>query len=228
MPTQQYRNIAGVRLPGVTTVIGGNLGWSKDGLIHWAYNLGRDGKDLNQARQGAADIGTLVHALVEAYIHGDSAEFDRLKRDAPAPFLGPALDGFTAFEVWWRQSRGIIVATELWGVDEEYQTGFCIDALRIEEDGTLTLPDWKSSNGTYGDHLIQIAAYVRFVERKLTEWGDGTPVRMAGAHLCRFSKEGGNFVHHYWHRNQLDIAWSAFTWLRALHGVRRQIENLCK
>lgn len=68
MPTQIYRNSAGVRLPGVTTVIN-NLGWKSDGLIHWAYKLGQDGKDLNQARQGAADIGTVAHNLVEAYIH---------------------------------------------------------------------------------------------------------------------------------------------------------------
>jgi hypothetical protein len=162
---------------------------------------------------------------------------DAILNRAPEQFRAPALEAFGAFMRWVEQSRGTIIATELWFVDEEYQTGGCIDALRIEEDGTLAILDWKSSNGTYADHFIQIAAYTKLLERKLTEWGGGVPVTCAGGvHLCRFSKgteqegflDGGNFVHHHWRRSQLDVGWSAFTWLRALHGVRKQLENLVK
>jgi hypothetical protein len=228
MPTQEYRNQAGVRLPGVTTVIGGNLGWSKDGLIYWAHKVGREGKSLEEARQGAADIGSIAHDLVEKYIHGDDVGRQRILHEAPEAFRAPAIEAFGAFERWWKQSRGTIVATEMWGVDDEYQTGFCIDALRLEEDGTLALLDWKTSNGVYPDHVIQLAAYTRFIERKLTEWV-GQPVRLdGGAHLCRFSKGVGSFTHHWWPRSVLDIGWSAFTWIRALHGVKATITNLCK
>jgi hypothetical protein len=237
-------NAKGDRLPGVTTVIN-NLGWSKDGLVFWAHKMGRLGRNLDQARQGAADIGTVCHDLAEAFIQhimwwgspdGWEAARDARLALAPEPFRAPALEAFGAFYRWALQSRGTIIATELWFVDEEYQTGGCIDALRIEEDGTLAVLDWKSSNGTYADHFIQIAAYTKLLERKLSEWA-GCPVTLSGGvHLCRFSKgtedegfmDGGNFVHHHWRRAQLDIGWSAFTWLRSLHAVRKPIENLVK
>lgn len=226
MPTQIYMDGA-TRLPGVTTVIN-NLGWSKDGLIHWAWKLGKEGKDLNKARQGAADIGTLAHVLIEAHIHGDEIAFARALHDAPEEHRAPAKEAFGAAERWLRQSRGTIVMTEAWAVDQEYQAGFCIDALRIEEEGTLALLDWKAANGTYADHVIQLSAYTHFVERKLTEWF-GTPIRLeGGAHLCRFAKDSGVFVHHNFPRSVLDVGWSVWTWLRAIHGARGALERLAK
>ncbi len=226
MPTQQYRNSAGVRLPGVTTVIGGNLGWSKDGLIHWAYKLGQEGKDLNQARQGAADIGSIAHDLVESHLLEDGRH-DAILAAAPEHMRGPALEAYSAFERWWKQTRGTVVATELWSVDEEFQTGWCLDALKLTDEGVLDLYDWKSSNGTYADMLIQIATYAVFVERRLTEWL-GNSVKLGEIHLCRFDKTYGNFTHHSWRRDTLTVGFSAFTWLRALHGVRAQLNQLAK
>lgn len=230
MPTQQYRNSAGVRLPGVTTVIGGNLGWSKDGLIHWAYKLGQEGKDLKQAREGAADIGSIAHDLVESHLLEDGRH-DAILAAAPEAMRRPALEAYGAFERWWKQTRGVVIATELWGVNEEYQTGWCLDALKLTDDGAIDLYDWKSSNGTYPDMLIQIATYTEFAERDLTVWLAevlGRPVRFGEIHLCRFDKTYGNFTHHSWRRDTLAVGFSAFTWLRALHGVRRQLEQLAK
>jgi hypothetical protein len=234
MPTQKYmlRGNDGreFQVPGVTTVLG-NVGWSKDGLMYWANKMGREGYDLNQARGlGAADIGTIAHALVEAHIDiagKGEAEMARILAAAPEAFRAPALSAFGAYRTWERQSRGIIVATEVWIVDRDMETGSTIDALRVEDDGTLALLDWKSSNGTYEDHLLQIAAYTHFVETLLTAaWG--VPVKLSGAHLCRFGKEAGNFVHHFWPRAALDIPWTAFTYARALHKFRPHIRNLVK
>ena len=70
MPTADYKNAKGVRIPGNTTVINGNLGWSKNGLMYWAWEQGRNGKDFRQSRDDAADAGTLAHALIEADIKG--------------------------------------------------------------------------------------------------------------------------------------------------------------
>jgi hypothetical protein len=235
MPTQPYM-LTGAdgrefRVPGVTTVLG-NIGWSKDGLMYWANKMGRAGYDLNQARGlGAADIGTIAHALVEAHIDisgKGAAEHDRILAEAPEAFRAPAMSAFEAYRRWEGQTRGQIIATEVWLVNAEYETGGCIDALRIEEDGTLAVLDWKSANGTYEDHLLQIAAYTEFIERALTEWGGGTPMRCSGAYLCRFGKEAGNYVAHYWPREALRVAWTAFTYARALHKFRPTIRNLVK
>lgn len=225
MPTQQYRNSAGVRLPGVTTVIN-NLGWKSDGLVYWAYKLGQEGKDLKKAREGAADIGTIAHDLVESHLLEDGRH-DAILGAAPEAMRTPALEAYSAFERWWKQTRGTVVATELWSVDEEFQTGWCLDALKLTEEGVLDLYDWKSANGTYPDMLIQIATYGEFAERKLSEWF-GHPVRFGEIHLCRFDKTYGNFTHHSWRRDTLTVGFAAFSWLRALHGVRKQLEQLAK
>jgi hypothetical protein len=65
MPTQIYKNAKGEIIPGNTTVISQNLGWSKGGLMYWAWQQGRDGKDFRQARDEAADAGTLAHEMIE-------------------------------------------------------------------------------------------------------------------------------------------------------------------
>ena len=235
MPTIPYKMIdpeTGIekRLPGVTTS-NGNIGWSKDGLMYWANKMGREGKDLNQARQGAADIGTIAHALVEAHIdisgEGIEAAKERILAAAPEAYRGPALEAFGAYLVWERQSRGTIIATEVWFVDEEWETGGCIDAIRIEDDGSIALLDWKSSNGTYEDMVVQVTAYAEFFERLMTRWL-GSPFKFSGVHLCRFGKESGNFVHHYWPRHVLTPAWEAFKHGRALHQLRPSIRNLVR
>jgi len=55
-----------VRVPGVTTVIGQNIGWNKNGLLYWANKAGLDGLTLDEARQEACGVGTRVHQLIEA------------------------------------------------------------------------------------------------------------------------------------------------------------------
>ena len=66
MPTQPYKDRNGKRVPGVTTVIGGNLGWNKGALMYWAWNEGVNGRNFRDTSQKAADIGTIAHAMVEA------------------------------------------------------------------------------------------------------------------------------------------------------------------
>jgi len=256
VPTQPYKNQAGTRVPGVTTVIGGNLGWSKDGLMFWANKMGLQGLSLNDARQNpankAAATGTVVHDMIEETIHGRSSDVV-LERASDDPTFSPeqvqaARDAFEGFRYWYASSRLRIIATEVWGVDEGYQTGYCADALAVEpgldgKDDQLVLVDWKTSSGTYEDHVIQVAAYVALIERLLKEgrafnggeWDAkalapylGTDVQMGAAHVLRVDKETGMFSHKRWFRTHLEQAWSAFTHLRALHKMRTGIRAMCK
>ena len=70
MPANIYKNKAGERIPGVTTVIGSNLGWSKGGLMHWAWEQGINGLDYRETRDAAANTGTIAHKMVEYEIKG--------------------------------------------------------------------------------------------------------------------------------------------------------------
>jgi hypothetical protein len=68
-PRKGYFTASGERVPGVTTIIGR---FKESGaLIQWAYNRGKEGLELYESRDKAAELGTIVHEMVEAYIKGD-------------------------------------------------------------------------------------------------------------------------------------------------------------
>lgn len=236
MPTLPYHNSKGDRLPGVTWVLGQNLGWNKDALMGWANREGRAGRDIRGDRSSsnvAANIGTAVHTMIEAHAQGwdpvvaAGSQLTDLDEEGQAKVHR----GYGAFKKWAKNSRIQLIATEIYGVDEEYQTGFCADALGLEDVGMdeaildqgLSLVDWKSSKGTYADHFIQCSAYAVFVERKLETWF-GRPIRLDGAHVLRVDKEHGHFHHAFWTREMLVVGWRVFTWLRALHHIKPTIE----
>jgi hypothetical protein len=96
-------------------------------------------------------------------------------------------------------------------VSEVYQFGGTPDAIgRVN--GELCLLDWKTSNSVYSDYLLQLAAY-----RVL--WEEINPDRplMGGFHLLRFSKEHGDFAHHFY--RDLSEAWEMFAHHRAAYGL---------
>jgi len=70
MPANIYKTADGKRVPGVTTVIGGNLGWNKQALMYWANQVGLDGRNHREVSEEAADTGTIAHAMVEAELKG--------------------------------------------------------------------------------------------------------------------------------------------------------------
>lgn len=228
MPTHKYE-LNGKRVPGVTTVIGSSLGWSRDGLMYWANKLGLEGMTLNDARQQpvAANIGTAVHDMIECHIQGQPHPTPVL----PDESLEIANRAFKRFLRWFQNTRLKVIGTELYGVDAEYRTGWCLDALALSTDlngkPALDLLDWKTSRGTYGDHVIQTAAYAVFIEKKLSEWF-GESVRLSEVHVLRIDKETGAVSQKSWLRDDLEKAWEAFTYLRWLHEEKAGIEALCR
>ena len=61
-PKGGYRDEDGKRIPGVTTVIGR---FKESGaLIRWAYGRGRDGEELYESRDKAAEAGTAARIRV--------------------------------------------------------------------------------------------------------------------------------------------------------------------
>lgn len=216
MPTRKggYLTASGDRVPGVTTVIGANLGWNKEALMWWANQEGLAGRKHRETTTKAADIGTLAHAMVEAHING--AVY--IPGDEDREALQAADVAFTAYLMWEQQTKLDIIATELCVVSEVHRYGGTLDAIgRIA--GSLCLLDWKSASGTYADHLIQLAAYRTAFEESTGLTLDG------GFHLCRFDKESGGFSHHWWPPTGLEQAWEAFVYLRSLHDLRRVLDR---
>jgi hypothetical protein len=236
VPTQPYFNKAGERRAGTTYVIGQNLGWNKDALMGWANREGLAGRSIKESRTStagrAADIGTTAHKMIEGRILGYEPKLfaaDELTLLTCDEDRAKAKRGFANFDRWYSQSNLRIVGTEVFGVDEEYQTGFCSDALALEAEHTIEEPaisllDWKSSKGTYSDHFIQVSAYTVFNEALLTAFLE-RPIRLVGAHVVRVSKDTGTFKHVFWDRESLDLGFKAFSWCRALHEIHWEVEK---
>lgn len=217
-PRQGYRAADGNRIPSVTTILGR---FKESGaLMKWAYTTGREhgrleaeGKDapasLYEVSGKAADIGTAAHAMVEASIKGDNPEAVAALLSLDDDDRQKARNALGMYEQWAAQSRLEIVAQEIYMVSEQYRFGGTPDAIgRIG--GELCLVDWKTSNGVYSDYLLQLAAY-----RKLWEETNPGQLLTGGFHLCRFSKEHGDFAHHYY--RELDDAWTMFEHLLAAY-----------
>jgi hypothetical protein len=201
----------GTRVPGVTTLLGR---FKESGpLLQWAFKQGQSGaRSLYEKRDEAAEIGSVVHDIVEGEIHG---------REAPPVPPAMADEVASALSAWhrWRESHQLqIIATEVPYVSEVYRFGGTLDAVAREPDGRLVLLDWKTSNGVYTDYLLQLAAYKLLWD----EWNPSDPIT-GGFHLVRFSKSHGDMEHRYW--PDLAEAAEMFLHLRAAYDLDAKLKR---
>ena len=98
-------------------------------------------------------------------------------------------------------------------MSERHRYGGTPDAIGVVNN-QLVLLDWKTSNGIYADHLIQLAAYGHL-------WNENYPDQpiTGGFHLLRFSKQKGDFGHH--HFAALDEAWEQFLLFRRAYDINK-------
>lgn len=217
---RQYNN-----RPGVTTVIGGNLGWNKRPLMLWAHRMGREGVPLDKTRDDAANVGTHIHDRIEALIHGLT--------DPPYPDTFKAEDiersdrGFVSFQRWYETCGLVFIATEGCGVDEQYQVGFTFDAIAFDpKTGKYVLVDWKSSKGIYADHLIQVVAYMALADRLFKQYG--IEINFQSVYILRVDKNTDCYQVAELPVRELKPAWEAFLALRTLEKHRFDLENTAK
>jgi hypothetical protein len=211
-PITGYKNAAGEKIPGTTTVIGRFK--ESGGLLHWAFKQGQSGAaTLYEERDKAAEAGTIAHDMIEC---------DILKRERPAFVAAPELlikaeNAFNQFKEWQEQTRIEIVATERVFVSERYQFGGTIDAIGRDMKGRIVLLDWKTSNSVYQDYLIQLAAYALLLE-------ECEPAMTPSAfHLLRVAKESADFAHHFF--GELEDAKKAFILMRELYDIDKRLKK---
>lgn len=211
-PIHGYKNAAGKKIPGTTTVIGRFK--DSGGLLQWAFKQGQSGAShLYEQRDTAAAAGTIAHDLIEHTILGKKFEPGPLDAD----LLTKAQNAHAQFLEWYSQSRIEIVATEHVYVSERYQFGGTVDAIGRDTQGRIVLIDWKTSNAVYQDYLIQLAAYALLIEECQPEW---TPQAF---HLLRVSKESADFTHHYF--GELEDGKRAFELMRELYEIDYRLKK---
>lgn len=209
-----YTLADGLEVPSVTTII--SRFKESGGLVWWAWNEGRCGRDYRETRDAAADSGSLAHAMVEAEIRG-------LGWSVPVgvdpAVLERARQAFGNYQEWQRQTNLTPVETEMRLVSEKHRFGGTLDAMLVS--GRLSLGDWKSSNAVYQDYLIQLAAYGLLWEENFPE----RPIK-GGYHLLRFAKDAPDFVHY--HFGDLTDAARAFLLMRELYDIDKALKKRVK
>lgn len=208
-----YHNAKGDRLPSVTTVLGR---FKESGaLMQWAFKQGQSGAaSLYEKTQKAADVGSYVHDVVEADILGAERP-SMYPREFTPEQVKQAESAISSWEEWRSKSGLSVIHTELPLVSEIHQFGGTIDAVARDGD-KIVLLDWKTSGGVYADYLLQLAAYALL-------WGEHNSDHIAGFHLVRFSKEGGDLEHRQW--RELDEAREMFLLLRRAYELDLQLKK---
>jgi hypothetical protein len=211
-PTTGYRNAAGEKIPGTTTIIGRFK--ESGGLLQWAFKQGQSGvAHLYEERDAAALAGNIAHDMIECSILGKTFTCP----PASMELLTKAQNAFHQFEEWRAQTRIEIVATERSYVSERHQFGGTIDAIGRDMKGRIVLLDWKTSNAVYQDYLIQLAAYALLLEECAPEL---TP---SAFHLLRVAKESADFAHHFF--GELEDAKKAFLLMRDLYDIDKRLKK---
>lgn len=218
-PKGGYRLADGTKVPGVTTISG--LCKDSGALIHWAWQLGMDGIDYRDARDAAANAGTVAHRAIELWTQGQDelAVRDWLARQQiPQSVRSSAERAFNAFLEWASMTKLEVVETETVMVSEQHQVGGTLDAIAYCN-GKLALLDYKSGR-VYPEHIIQTAAYHRI-------WKEVRPQDpIASVHCLRVDKESGAFSHHHWPPHVIETAWRAFLALRDVYDDLKALKRV--
>lgn len=216
-PIKGYRDVSGKKIPGTTTIIGRFK--DSGALIRWAWQRGKEfpDEDLYASRDEAGAIGTVAHAMVEASIKGLNPEGVGGLAMLNDEGRERARNAFKTYQQWASMSKLEILEQEIPLVSERYKFGGTPDAIG-KVNGQLCLVDWKTSNGVYGDYLLQLAAYKQL-------WEENNPDRplVGGFHLCRFSKDYGDFSHHFY--TELESAWAMFWRLREAYEFDKELKK---
>lgn len=146
-----YKNRAGKRVPGVTTITGAQLGWNGRVLLNWANRMGLQGIDTTKYVDDKAAIGTLAHLYITDWMQ-DIVTDDG---DYSANQIKEAGESVDNFFQWERDNKiePILVEGEL--VSELYQYGGKLD-IYGKLHGKYGLIDLKTGSGVYPEMVVQV------------------------------------------------------------------------
>jgi hypothetical protein len=152
-PHQKYFLADGTQVSGGSTIC--KIGEDAGGLIHWAWDLGKKGKDYRKERDNAADIGTIAHFLIECFLNNQVADLS----DYEQGDIDKALVCYNKFVDWWDSQELEKVATEIQLVNEFYRYGGTIDLIARTQKGEHILLDFKTSKKISESYWRQCAGY---------------------------------------------------------------------
>lgn len=148
-----YKNRAGKRIPGVTTITG-QLGWAQRTLLNWANRMGRQGIDTTKYVDDKAAIGTLAHLIITDDLQG----IETGTCDYSQSQIEEALESVENFNMWRIDNPFDPILVEEALISELYQYGGRIDIYgRMQNSGKFGIIDLKTGSGVYPEMIIQVA-----------------------------------------------------------------------
>lgn len=216
-PRAGYTNEAGEKVPGCTTIIGR---FKESGaLIYWAWQMGKEGKDIREEQSKAADAGSCTHEMIDCDLHARPFRH----ADWEAVTIAKAQHAFLGYLEWIEQTNLRVQASEISLVSEQYQFGGTFDAVvRAKQ---LVLLDYKTSNGIYTDMIVQVAGGYSLL------WAEHFPDQILhGIDLLRVSKPKApddpvSFTHHHWSAEIFPIAQEQFLLMRRAFDVDKRLKT---
>ena len=208
----KYINQEGNRVPSVTTIINGHLGWNKQALLGWTKRMMLGGQDSDKVLDEAAQVGTLLHLLIEGHQQG----FDVDTKDYSYNQEKAAMKAFAGYLQWYEKVKFKPLRNELVLVNEEMQVGGTIDCIaRMGDD--LVVVDWKTSRYLYAENKLQLAAYVYMFEQAQPK------ANVAYGLVMRFGKDDGKFHQHIIKREKLETGIEIFKALVKISQLKSQL-----
>jgi hypothetical protein len=187
-----YKTVDGTRVPSVTTILGI---LNKPFLLDWAWKCGVDGLDYKAVRDGAASIGTLAHAMIQAHLQRaklDTSEY------SPAD-VGKAENALIKYWDWEKENPIKPLMLEKQMVHEKLGYGGTIDCLAQRLDtGEIVLIDFKTSKAIYSEMFYQLAAYEELLAHKDILIAKSMILRIGRDDIEGFEvREAGNLSNHF-------------------------------
>ena len=161
MPTSDYRNEKGDRLPSVTQIL--DRTWPKPGLVAWANREGLAGRDHGVVRDKMATIGTLAHERFFAEVGGPAAPTDE---SIPQDIQNKASMSVHHARQWFAGKEWDAILVEQPLVHHRHGFGGTPDwygHLDIGDGSKLTLLDLKTGKGPFPEHAVQLGGYVELL-----------------------------------------------------------------
>ncbi len=153
---QIYKNAEGIRLPGVTTLVGLR---DKPALPPAANKLGLEGIDSVAHWKDLATIGKAAHAMIMADLKNE--KFD--PKDYTPRQIDRAENGYIKWLDWAKGHKLEPVLVEVPLVSEKHQWGGTMDFYG-KVDGRLELGDYKTGSGIWPEYWYQVAGYSTILE----------------------------------------------------------------
>jgi len=177
---QKYLLSDGTQVPGGSTI--SKLGDSVEGLIYWAWDLGRQGKDYRKVSKEACDVGTLAHFMIEAYLNSFVCDLSDYEQE----LIDKALVSYAKFTDWWETQDLPWVATEIQLVHNAARYGGTIDLVAKNSKGDHVLLDFKTSKKISESYWRQVAGYASLWDENHEHKAD---LRIKDHAIVRIGKE---------------------------------------